>query len=563
LELVVDLLVEHTRTRALDFLALTYPLTECLGLVDIFNRHCPLAVQAGCDSGTILAVMTHSRLAPSPVPLMHMSAFADTYALSELYRRPASAFNDDACGRALDALFPVLPQVWVEIMERVRSVFGLDLTTVHTDVTLIQVEGQFDEINGSDSAAREPARPCYGRAPKGSDPRRKQMALSLSVTPEGLPVWWLAHDGNVADSQQYEQHLFAIRAFLGQYHPVMVGDSKLPTEANRLAFNRAGAFYVGPAGLRTEDTETLRQLWQAGVPCQQLERDRAAQDKGRYWGLESEQQVNDPDEHERCYLHRTVFVFSPDERRTVRHARAKALAKAHAALWQVRSRLNRWHYKTRNFILRQLDQRLGSAAAFVAYELCETLDESGSTRFSLTWRLNREALRKAAEFDGWYRLLTNLPQDRKPMAAVLDLFKGQIHAEGAIKQIKHWPIQVSPLWLHQPKRIESLLGLTVIALLLTAVLAQQLRQAIAREPQPPAGLQPEGRDHLPVTARRLWQIMVGLHLVTLTMCAADGARWQLTTIDTLNSAQHTVFRLLGWPQPTDYLPAGLQPLSPT
>ena len=147
------------------------------------------------------------------------------------------------------------------------------------------------------------------------------------------------------------------------------------------------------------------------------------------------------------------------------------------------------------------------------------------------------------------------------MAAVLAFYKGQSHVEGAFKQIKHWPIQVSPLWLQQPARIEALLGLTAIALLLTAIVAQQLQQAIAKESSPPTGLQPEGRDHLPVTARRLWQIMVGLRVMTILLQGPDGSRWQLTTVDTATAAQETVLRLLGWPRPTDYLPVGLQSLT--
>ena len=89
-------------------------------------------------------------------------------------------------------------------------------------------------------------------------------------------------------------------------------------------------------------------------------------------------------------------------------------------------------------------------------------------------------------------------------------------------------------------------------------LAHQLRQAIAQEPTPPKGLQPEGRDHLPLTARRLWQIMVGLRLITIALNATDGTAWQLVTVDTLTPAQETVLRLLGWPRPSEYLATGLE-----
>jgi hypothetical protein len=556
----MDLVVQHSRSRALDYLALTHPVAERLGLVRIFNRYCALARQAEHDNGLLLTALTQARLAPAPVPLLHMPTWAETYAIPELYGLPPSAFNDDACGRALDALYPVLTQVWVDLLRQVRLVFGLDLRVLHTDVTLLQVEGAYADVADVPPGAQPPAQPRYGRTPKGYDSQRKQLGLSLSVTEQGLPAWWLAHDGNVADPAIYQQHLFALRTFFQELHPIMVGDSKLPTAANRLAFHRAGAFYVGPASLRPEDTQTLRQLWQAGVACQRLSAWEAAVP---FWGLETSHTYPDPAEPTRLYTERTVFVFSAEERRTVRHVRAKALWQAHAALCQLRARLNRGRYRTRAYVEQHLARCVDAVRDFLTAAVTETTAADGQPRLGLRWQVQHAALRQAADFDGWYRVLSNLPADDQTMADVLALYKGQSHAEGAFKQIKHWPIQVSPLWLHQPTRIEALLGLTAIGLLLTALVAQQLQQAIAQEATPPTGLQPEGRDHLPVTARRLWQIMVGLRVMTILLQGPDGSCWQLTTVDTATAAQETVWRLLGWPKPADYVPVGLQPITST
>jgi hypothetical protein len=284
-----------------------------------------------------------------------------------------------------------------------------------------------------------------------------------------------------------------------------------------------------------------------------------AQDAVRFWGLAIREERQDPEEPAHCYGERTIFVYSSEERRTIRHARAKALWKARAALRHVRAQLNRGRYQTRDYILRQLHQHMGLGAAFITLHLEVHKDEAGQTGFTLGWTLDHQTLGQVAPFDGWYRLLTNLPEAEYPMGAVLALYKGQSHVEGAFKQIKHWPIQVAPLWLHQPARIEALLGLTAIALLLTGILAHQLHQAVAQAPTPPTGLQPENRDHLSVTARRLWQIMLGLRVMTIIMCAPDGSRWQLTAVDTPNPAQSTVFSLLNWPRPSDYLPVGIKP----
>jgi hypothetical protein len=190
LEYKVNLTVEQSQSHALEYLALTHPLTERLDLIGIFNRHCALAPQAGNDNGIVLTVLTQARLAPTPVPLRHMSAWAEQYAIGHLYPLSSAAFNDAACGRALDALYPVLGQVWAALLGRVRAEFDLDLSVIHTDMPRIQVEGHDDEPQSSTLTGPEPARPRHGYAPKGFDPRRKPLGLSLSVTPQGWPAWW-------------------------------------------------------------------------------------------------------------------------------------------------------------------------------------------------------------------------------------------------------------------------------------------------------------------------------------------------------------------------------------
>jgi transposase len=560
----MNITVVHARSRAVAYLALTDPLVKRLGLIDIFNRHCQLAPQADGNNGIILTALTQARLAPTPVPLLHMPDWAEAHVIEALYGLPPTAFNDDACGRAIDAFYRARTQIWVDIVNAVHREFGpdvLDLRVLHSDVMLAQVEGQYADAPSPSAATPPAAQPCYGRTPKGFDSRRKQIGLSLSVTDQGIPCWWLAHDGNVSDPQVYEQHLFAVRTFFRQLHPIMVGDSKLPTAANRLAFNRAGAFYVGPASLRPEDTRTLRSLWADGVACERLDRPGQAQPDARpFWGVDHVAESTDPEQPQRRYIERTVFIFSQTERQAVRHARARALAKVRRALHGLTKQLNRGRYRSREYILRRLTALIEPVAAVISVALTEERDAVGKAQFRLRWGPNRQALRDAAEFDGWYRLLTNLPPASYSMSVVLRLYKGQSHVEGAFRQAKHWPIQVSPLWLHQPTRLEGLLGLTAIALLLTAVLAHHVRTAIAHAAPPPTGLQPEGRDHLPVTARRLWQIMTGIQLTWMTLKAEDGTTWQVAAIDTLTSAQETVLRLLGWPKPDEYLATGFEQL---
>jgi len=51
----------------------------------------------------------------------------------------------------------------------------------------------------------------------------------------------------------------------------MIGDSKLVTRSNVLAFGRAGARFVGPTGLTEAERKGLRTRWEAGSPMERLD----------------------------------------------------------------------------------------------------------------------------------------------------------------------------------------------------------------------------------------------------------------------------------------------------
>ena len=115
--------------------------------------------------------------------------------------------------------------------------------------------------------------------------------------------------------------------------PLVVGDSKLLTQANLLGFCRVGARFVGPAGLSETDRATLRALWAAGLPWRRLDPPPpgAPPTAGRYWGLERAETLADP-ARGRSYALRRLYVQSLDDRRAARHQRAKDLARARRAL---------------------------------------------------------------------------------------------------------------------------------------------------------------------------------------------------------------------------------------
>ena len=67
-------------------------------------------------------------------------------------------------------------------------------------------------------------------------------------------------------------------------------------------------------------------------------------------------------------------------------------------------------------------------------------------------------------------------------------YKEQVVAEQAIDFIKS-PVQIRPMWLHQPRRIAGLTLLIMLATLLGALLERQVRRWIAKQGARCQGLQ--------------------------------------------------------------------------
>jgi hypothetical protein len=245
----------------------------------------------------------------------------------------------------------------------------------------------------------------------------------------------------------------------------------------------------------------------------------------------------------------------------VRHQRAKDLARAHRALWTIRRRVDRRvpAYRDRSCVQRKVAEALTKVRAFIEAHVVET--PSG---LDIRWRLDRARLREEADFDGVYCLLTNEAPAGTPLQTLQEVFrayKGQSHVEGRFRTFKHLPVQVRPLWLHQPHRIESLLFVVMVALFLFALIEREARRVVQQSGQVFTGLRPEGRDRLPVTTTRLLEVFAPLSLVKQRLRVA-GTLVEVLTPATLTTIQAQILDRLGLTRPDAYLHSVISPHPP-
>jgi transposase len=550
----VELEVLESVTKTIGSLALAYPYLRRLGVAETIATTVTRGQEREVPTGQVIEVLVLNRLSLRPSPISKVGAWAMTQAVEEVYGLHGEALNDDRIGRALDDIHPHLTELWAAIVLHGAQAYGVTLGQLHNDVTRLAFEGTYADVPTETTDGKPLVRITYGYTGR-EDPTRKQATLSLSVSADGgLPTWYRIADGNAADTRAYLAHLSAVRQHLKLDQPLVVGDSKLITRANLLGFCRVDARFIGPTSLTEADRETLLSLWEAGKPFQRLDLPEPAQAPraGRYWGLAIGEILPDP-EHHTSYGLRRLFVQSVNDRKAARHQRAKDLAKAHRTLWTITHRLSRPAYRDKHLVQRKVAEAVAKVNGYLTVEIVET-----PAGLDLRWRLDRNQLRVDACFDGIYCLVTNQTVEEATLQDVFGAYKGQSKVEGRFRGVKQPPIRVRPLWLHQPKRIESLIFVVMVALYLFALIERAARRVVKASGQVFTGLRPDGRDKLPVTAERLFEVFAPLSLVKQRLRLGTEVVETITPA-TLSPIQAQLLDRLGLMRPDVYLQPTITP----
>lgn len=545
-------------TKTIGSLALAYPYLRKLGVAESIAQLVAKGQERDVPTGQVIEVLVLNRLSLRPTAISKLGAWAKSQALEEVYGVEGEALNDDRIGRALDEIHPHLGDLWASIVLKGAQAYGVSLDRLHSDVTRLAFEGDYADAPTRTADDRPLAKVTYGYTAH-EDPTRKQVTLSLSVSADGgIPTWYQVSDGNAADTRAYLAHLSAVREHLGLDKPLVVGDSKLVSRENMLGFCRVGARFIGPTSLTETDRQTLLSLWEAGKPYERLDLPEGTKPTaGRYWGLEFGEILKDPKEPDKgtVYPLRRLFVQSLDDRQAARHQRAKDLAKAHKTLQAIRHRLSRPVYRDRKLVERKVQEAIAKVTRYLQVEIVELAEGKG---FDLRWRLDHNQLRVDECFDGVYCLLTNQGESEADLRAVFLAYKAQSKVEGRFRAVKHPPIQIRPIWLHQPKRIESLIFVVMVALYLFALIEREARRVVEESGQVFVGLRPEGRDRRPVTAERLFEVFAPLSLVKQRLRIGAEVVQTLTPA-TLSPIQAQVLDRLGLMRPDVYLQPMITP----
>lgn len=454
---VVNWLTRSQRSYQVGALPVLYGLLETLQVRRIINQYCP--TKGEVDHGTVAVVLILNRLM-FPLPLYQVADWVGRTVLVTVLAIPAVKFNDDRLGRTLDALYPHLEAIWLELVEVAILKADIDLSLIFYDLTAFITHGRYADSEQVD----------FGFA-HNTPMNKRKFKLGLNVAADGsLPWLYRFLPGQTADQATVEANMNNMAAWLQKRgyrlaETMIVGDRAMLNDEIALAYDRHDLRHL--TGLRCSKNEhkALLTQWSTeqflGFPLE-------TGPNPQYWGRGCTVAFT----HEgQTATHRGLVVLSGPMRDQLRQSRQAQLAALFQELTQLRERIGQPHYRTVKAIQRSVNARCRNSKVghLLTVTVCETVAEG----VNLYWELDKAALHKVERKDGRYLLVTNdwsLSHER-----MFALYRQKDGVEKRFTVCKS-DLKVSPVYLHQDKRIASMLLLNMVALLAYSLLERQVRR---------------------------------------------------------------------------------------
>ena len=460
--------LSRSTTHQIGALPVVYPILESLRLREIVNQL--RGTRADIDLGRVLEVLLLNRLL-APQPLCWIQRWARDTVLPEYLDTPTNKLYDNRLGRTLDALHPVLGEIWARVAIEAVTGYQVDLSVVHWDITSFFFEGEY--------TTSELLRRGYSRDNR-SDAKQVNLGIDVSHQEEVPFLYWL-WPGNRTDDKTAVPHLKALKAFLArpelaekQVRPIVVSDCKMITPEAVLACHDHHLFYLGPVEQDDQVRALIRSVSDEELGCHQLAyRPQRHSPKGEpfipYQGVL--RSINFRVD-KRVVTDRALILWSAGKARLDSQKGKSELKRLLNGLARMQGWMGKRCYTNRDYIVRCVNsvQRGNPAQGWV--DVTITTAEGG--RLGLKFHINPEKLAAAQALEGKYVLATNA--EHLWANDMLRLYKGQDKVEKANRTVKG-PLRVRPVFLRTDERIEGLVLCTMLALLVRAILALLCRRA--------------------------------------------------------------------------------------
>jgi transposase len=477
---------------------------ETLRIREIIGSYLPTDKRMKLDDGKALALLIHNILT-SPNPLYEMEDWLKPLDAEKVGLRPGETkwIQDDRIGRALAKFYDSRHKdVFFRLAMRAIKVFDLDCGRIHHDTTSVTFVGKYGGWSASEQLA-------FGND-KDHRPDLKQLVLGLNVTADGaVPISHRIYDGNQTDDRLHPANHQALQKLLGRADFIYVADCKLATKENLQKLSAWHGRFVSVMPRSWKEDESFRR--------------RVRQGKIQWRHLLSRRNNRHPDSKlDRYYVaqgnyqtssgYRLHWIRSTQKAEQDAATRTRRMERALEELRNIQTKLNAYKLKTRKQIKERAETILQEqhCQQVIRYEIHATrqyervYQQKGRPRkdspckiswkqiFSLSFRVDKDAVQEEQKTDGVFPLITNLDAEAYSAKKVLEIYKFQPFLEKRHTQLKTYQ-EIAPVYLKKAERVVAFLHVHVMALMVGSLIERRLRQAMRQENLQSLPIYPEDR----------------------------------------------------------------------
>jgi hypothetical protein len=465
--------IRRRLVRLLGSMPLIADFARRLGLQAIIDQICPSRENAHLTHGQVALAIIANRLT-QPKAMYQLLTWAQQWGVREVFGINPEHLNDDRLGRCLDALAPQIDPLQGAVVVAALREFDLDLSQLHWDLTSAVLQGEYPP----EEQHPDYARPAYGF---GGEPHCKQLRIGELVTNDGgVPVWHHCYNGNQADVGTVVAQMEAFRAHVPLPDCLVIGDSKLLSDAVIGKLRRQQLHFLAPlpasAALDREFLTLDPDGWQELEYVAKRQERLPPEKRTQYQGQEVTQEWLNPATGA-SETFRRLFVISSEERAACRKVRGQQQARAEAELVKIRAGLGKRQLKTVAQVEARVARVLQERRVAPLYQV--QVSESDG-RLTLSWAVDAAALARAEALDGYYVLLCSWPPERADSSGLLRKWKQEEQIE---RRFSDWkgPLKVRPVFVTSNARMAALVLLLHLALMLYCLLEREARRQLAAQ----------------------------------------------------------------------------------
>ena len=537
----------------LGVLPIAQQFIEELGICELIDKHTERGKEE-ISHGQVVNVLLLNLL-DSNKPLYKVSDWLCDYTdgLGE-FSSESNKYNDKRLGATLDKLYSSSRDTLLtELSGKAIEIHKIATEIFHNDSTTVTFKGAYTNSKAADSDIE--IKHGYN---KDYRPDCKQIVFGLTVSGDGyVPLLSKFYSGNTSDDSTHIPNWDALRDLVNKVDFIYIADSKLSTMENLVHISSNGGFFISILPKSRKETrsilETLSALPKASdlLACSWEEAYRVANPREK--GKATVYRIKEGEKTKEGF--RLIWIYSSSKAEQDAARRTKKLAKGAKILEELGGKLNKYNLKTEEQIQTAIDNKLSKTRDFFKITLNKKeeiikvkigrgrpntnskYEEKTVISYELQYALDEEQVQKASNRDGVFPLVTNT---EKQAVEVLKAYKNQPFLEKRFMALKSI-LEVAPVFIEKPERIEAMLFLYVIALMLISLIERKIHNNMKDKEIKTLAILPQGMK----TKKPTWaNIKFCFNSVIMVSMVSKDTKNFKSQVKGLNKQQLKVLELL-------------------